>query len=73
MVASTFVDVLGVSVFGILLAVLLHLLNIVLAFAGSGLHAARLHYVEFLGKFYTGQGRPYVPFAKRRSASWKKH
>jgi len=73
MVASTFVDVLGVSVFGILLAVLLHLLNIVLAFAGSGLHAARLHYVEFLGKFYTGQGKPYVPFAKRRSASWKKH
>lgn len=73
MVASTFVDVLGASVFGLLLAVLLHLLNIVLAFAGSGLHAARLHYVEFLGKFYSGQGRPYVPFAKRRSASWKKH
>ncbi len=73
MVASTFVDVLGVSVFGLFLAVTLHLLNIVLAFAGSGLHAARLHYVEFLGKFYTGQGKPYVPFAKRRSASWKKH
>jgi V/A-type H+-transporting ATPase subunit I len=72
MVASSFVDVLGISILGIMMALAMHLLNFVLALAGSGLHAARLHYVEFLGKFYVGGGIAYRPFGKRRSPSWKK-
>lgn len=66
MVASTFVDVLGISLLGLFLAVVLHLLNFVLALAGSGLHSARLHYVEFFGKFYSTGGTAYKPFSKRR-------
>jgi V/A-type H+-transporting ATPase subunit I len=61
MVATQFVDVFGVTMLGILLAL-----------AGSGLHSARLQYVEFFGKFYSGGGNDYKPFARRRLRSWKK-
>ncbi|HOK20457.1 MAG TPA: V-type ATPase 116kDa subunit family protein, partial [Thermosynergistes sp.] len=72
-VASRFVDALGVSFIGIFLALSIHLLNLILAVAGSGLHAARLHYVEFLGKFYKGGGKEYKPFARKRgSLVWKR-
>jgi len=70
--ASKFVDVLGVSALGLFVALAIHLLNFVLAFAESGLHAARLHYVEFMGNFYAAQGREYHPFAYRRRILWKK-
>ncbi|MGI6784403.1 MAG: V-type ATP synthase subunit I [Aminivibrio sp.] len=72
MVASSFMDVFGLSVLGITLAVMIHLLNFVLAIGGSGLHAARLHYVEFFGKFYSGNGEEYKPFQRRSGSSWKK-
>lgn len=72
MVATSFVDSMGVSFIGIFLALTIHLLNFVLALAGSGLHAARLQYVEFLGKFYSGGGTPYKPFSRRKTGQWKK-
>ena len=72
MVASKFVDILGISVLGIFIAFLIHVLNFILAIAGSGLHSARLHYVEFMGKFYDGNGKYYAPFARRRNILWKK-
>ncbi|HEX2066763.1 MAG TPA: V-type ATPase 116kDa subunit family protein, partial [Candidatus Thermoplasmatota archaeon] len=37
----------------------------VLAILSGGLQALRLQFVEFFGKFYTGGGRPYVPFGRR--------
>ncbi|MDY3869307.1 MAG: V-type ATPase 116kDa subunit family protein, partial [Pyramidobacter sp.] len=70
--ASKFVDVLGVSALGLFMALAIHLLNFVLAFAESGLHSARLHYVEFMGNFYVDKGVAYKPFAYRRNISWKK-
>jgi len=73
LVASKFMDVFGLSVFGIFLALMIHLLNFVLAIGGSGLHSARLHYVEFFGKFYSGNGKEYKPFQRRSGFSWKKH
>jgi V/A-type H+-transporting ATPase subunit I len=66
MVASTFVDIFGVSILGLFMAFAIHLLNFVLAIGGSALHAARLHYVEFMGKFYEDGTLEYKPFAKRR-------
>ena len=72
MVATSFVDSIGLSFIGIFLALTIHLLNFVLALAGSGLHAARLQYVEFLGKFYSGGGTPYKPFSRRKIGQWKK-
>jgi V/A-type H+-transporting ATPase subunit I len=67
MVASTFVDTIQIPLVGLFMAFAIHLLNFVLALGGSALHAARLHYVEFMGKFYEDGTLEYKPFAKRRS------
>ena len=63
-VASKFVDTFGVSILGLFMAFSIHLLNFVLALGGSSLHSARLHYVEFMGKFYEGGALEYRPFAR---------
>lgn len=47
---------------GILLIVILQGLNIFLSILGAYVHAARLQYVEFFGKFYQGGGRAFDPF-----------
>lgn len=40
--------------------------NLVIQALGSVIHALRLHYIEFFGKFYTGGGRPFNPFTAKR-------
>lgn len=47
---------------GLLLAVVLHALNMFLSLLGAYVHGIRLQYVEFFGKFYTGGGRKFSPF-----------
>jgi V/A-type H+-transporting ATPase subunit I len=46
---------------GILLIIALHALNMFLSLLGAYVHGARLQYVEFFGKFYTGGGRAFDP------------
>lgn len=46
---------------GILLIIALHMLNLFLSLLGAYVHGARLQYVEFFGKFYTGGGRAFQP------------
>lgn len=52
-------------VIGIILALLIHSLNLVLGAFSPTIHSLRLHYVEFFRKFYEGGGRPYSPFQSR--------
>ncbi len=51
-----------VAVAAIIVFVLGHGLNTVLSIIAPGLHALRLQYVEFFGKFYEGGGKRYNPF-----------
>lgn len=46
---------------GILLFVLLHALSIFLSFLSAYVHGARLIFVEFFAKFYSGGGKPFEP------------
>jgi V/A-type H+-transporting ATPase subunit I len=54
---------------GLLAAVLIlvvgHTFNVVIALLGAFVHPTRLQFVEFFGKFYEGGGRQFAPFAPR--------
>jgi V/A-type H+/Na+-transporting ATPase subunit I len=49
---------------GILIASLLHALNLVFGIFSPTIQSLRLHYVEFFENFYQGGGREYKPFKK---------
>jgi len=57
----------GVLAIGVIIAVLLHTLNIGLAMFSPSIHSMRLHIVEFFSKFYEGGGEPYQPFGREKS------
>ena len=61
-VANDMVGSIGNVVVGIIIAVLIHALNLVLGTFSPTIHSLRLHYVEFFRKFYEGGGRPFEPF-----------
>ncbi len=61
-VANDMAGMVGNLIVGVILAVLIHALNLVLGIFSPTIHSLRLHYVEFFRKFYEGGGRPYQPF-----------
>ncbi len=64
LVANTLGGAMEVLAVGVLIAVLLHILNIILAMFSPSIHSVRLHLVEFFSKFYKGGGMAYKPFKK---------
>ncbi len=63
-VANELAGAIGIAIVGIIVAVLLHTLNIALAMFSPSIHSIRLHLVEFFSKFYEGGGVEYRPFAR---------
>ncbi|WFN35556.1 V-type ATP synthase subunit I [Methanogenium sp. S4BF] len=51
---------------GILFAVIGHAANLILQCLGGFIHALRLQYVEFFGRFFDAGGRAFSPFAAQR-------
>ena len=49
-------------VFAAVVLVLAHMFNLVMGILSVYIHNGRLQYVEFFGKFYTGDGQLFVPF-----------
>lgn len=43
-----------------------HMFNIIIQSLGGVIHAIRLQYIEFFGKFYTGGGKAFRPFMAER-------
>lgn len=61
-VANDVAGLIGNIFVGVIIALLIHALNLVLGAFSPTIHSLRLHYVEFFRKFYEGGGRPYDPF-----------
>jgi len=65
MVANRLGGAFDILIVGGIVAVLLHIMNIVLAMFSPSIHSVRLHLVEFFSKFYKGEGVEYRPFKKK--------
>jgi V/A-type H+/Na+-transporting ATPase subunit I len=63
-VANRMVGAFGSAVVGLVFALLFHLVNFAIGLFSPAIHALRLHYVEFFGKFYSPGGRPFHPFGR---------
>lgn len=65
-VANRMVGAIGSAVVGLVFALLFHLVNFAIGLFSPSIHAMRLHFVEFFGKFYSPGGRRYEPFGHWR-------
>lgn len=54
------------AVFGVVVLIFGHVLNLAISLLGAYIHDARLQHIEFFGKFYTGEGKPFIPLANLR-------
>lgn len=71
-IASAFnsiLQVLAVTPVGIVIAIplgiFLHVFNLLISLLGAYVHNARLQFLEFYGKFYTGEGKLFSPMGER--------
>jgi len=63
-VANNLAGAAGSVWIGVTVAILLHAFNLLLGVFAPTIHALRLHYVEFFGKFLEPGGRHYKPLTK---------
>ena len=61
-VANRMHGAIGSAAVGVVFALLFHLVNFAIGIFSPTIHALRLHYVEFFGKFYSPGGTRYQPF-----------
>ena len=54
----------GMLVFAVLIGIVLHTLNFIIACFSPFIHAMRLNLLEFFGKFYETGNQMYSPFVK---------
>ena len=66
-VANRLAGAVGSVVVGAIFALLFHLVNFALGLFSPTIHALRLHYVEFFGRFYSPGGMRYRPFTHWRT------
>ncbi|MBI3584756.1 MAG: hypothetical protein HY096_12545 [Nitrospinae bacterium] len=66
LVANKLGEMTGNIVLGIIVASVIHALNITIGIFSPAIQSLRLHYVEFFSKFYKPGGRKYAPFKKTR-------
>lgn len=68
-VVNTMGSLFGGGIAGLIILVVVfifgHALNIAINALGAFIHASRLQYVEFFGKFYEDGGEPFDPFRKK--------
>ena len=68
-VVNTMGSLFGGGVAGLVLFILIfavgHTINFAINMLGAFIHAARLQYVEFFGKFYVDGGEPFDPFRRK--------
>lgn len=50
------------NIFMVFFLILGHTFNIAINVLGAYVHSSRLQYVEFFGKFFEGDGKPFIPF-----------
>jgi len=60
-VANRMVGAMGSVLVGVLFALLFHLVNFAIGLFSPTIHALRLHYVEFFGRFFSPGGTAYRP------------
>ncbi|MBI4378528.1 MAG: hypothetical protein HY578_05460 [Nitrospinae bacterium] len=65
-VANRLGEMSGNIILGIIIASLIHALNIIIGVFSPTIQSLRLHYVEFFSKFYKAGNRRYNPFKKIR-------
>ncbi|MGC8562142.1 MAG: V-type ATP synthase subunit I [Thermoplasmata archaeon] len=61
----------GLIIFGFVILIVGQMLNLVIAIFEPGIQGARLIYVEFFSKFFTGNGKEFRPFSSPRNYTIK--